>query len=359
MRIVFILTEIAIGGAERVVLDLGCELKKKGHEVFVIALKKLNHNDIMVQSFQREGIELISLNLSKYNPFRAFLLRKKVFELAPDIVSAHLFHPNILSRLLLGNRKFKLINTIHIMEIRKKEKWRFVIDRMTFKKANVHTAVSQAAADFQMQNLKLPANSIKVIRNGINLPQKINAETKNELHQKWGVSDCDTVLGCVGRLNYQKGFDILLRMTENISKILPDRKIALVFIGDGPELENLKKLAQNAPARMQIVFAGYSASAASECGAFDVFLMPSRFEGFGLTLLEAASHGLPIVAQDIPPLREVIADYPNAIISDFTSPDTAAADIAEAANLKRIDYTPATAEKMTDEYLQIFEPNTD
>lgn len=356
MKIVFVLTEVAVGGAERVVLDLCTEFKKREHKVSVIALKKVETDNIMVKAYRAEGIKIYSLNVDKKHPFRALGLKRLVRMLAPNVVSAHLFHPNILCRILLKERFFKLVNTVHIMEIRKSQSWRFLIDRLTFAMADLHTAVSQAAADFQTEKLGLKKGAIKVVRNGINLPQTFDSEQIADIRRKWGVDDCQYVLGCVGRLNYQKGFDLLLGMTDKICSYIAKGKIGLVFIGDGPERENLDKLAQQSPERMKIVFAGYSDNAASECSAFDVFLMPSRFEGFGLTFIEAQAHGLPCVVQNIPPLAEIAAHYPNVFITDFEhTPYIAAQGIADMLKRERLStvYVP-TVEKMADNYMKLF-----
>ncbi len=355
MKIVFVLTEVAVGGAERVVLDLCTEFRKREHKVSVIALKSVEKDDIMVRAYREEGIKIYSLNVDKKHPFRAFALKRLIRMLAPDVVSSHLFHPNILCRILLKERFFKLVNTVHIMEIRKSQWWRFLIDRLTFGMADLHTAVSHAAADFQTEKLGLKKGAIKVVRNGIYLPQTFDAEQTAEIRRKWGVDDCQYVLGCVGRLNYQKGFDLLLGMTDKICSYIPKGKIGLVFIGDGPERENLEKLAQQSDARLKVVFAGYSDNAASECSAFDVFLMPSRFEGFGLTFIEAQAHGMPCVVQNIPPLAEIAAHYPNALLTDFEhAPYIAAQGIADMLKRERLSavYVP-TVEKMAESYLEL------
>lgn len=356
MKIVFVLTEIAVGGAERVVLDLCTELQSRNIKTAVIALKPFNNDDIMVQAFRKYNIKIYSLNADKLHPFKLYGLRRLISALAPDVVSSHLFHPNILCRMLLKKRTFRLINTIHIMEIRKFQQWRFVIDRLTFKMADCHTAVSMAAANFQEEKLHIPRGSIKIIRNGIKMPHLLNDKEISNLRKKWNVENCDILLGCVGRLNYQKGFDILLKIKTAIAEKFNNKKVGLVFIGDGPDKENLQKLAANAPANMQITFAGYSDNAASECGAFDVFLMPSRFEGLPLSLIEATAHGIPVVAQNIPSVSEVLTHYPNAILTDFEhTPYIAAQNISDALKLKRY-LTPSvpTIEKMTDKYLDIF-----
>lgn len=356
MKIVFLLTEVAVGGAERVVLDLCTQFKMQGHKVSVIALKSVQKNDIMVQAFRNEGVKIYSLNVDKKHFYRILGLKRLVYALAPNVVSSHLFHPNLFSRLFLGNRNFKLINTIHIMEIRPSQKWRFAADFLTFRSADLYTAVSQAVADFQEKALHLNKGTIKVIRNGIRPVKLLDDNEIIELRKKWGVDDCDYVLGSVGRLNYQKGYDLLLNMTEAICKEIKNRKIGLVFIGDGPEREKLEKLAQNAPRRMKIVFAGYSDNAASECGAFDVFLMPSRFEGMPLSLIEAQAHGIAIVAQNIPTITETLTHYPNVLITDFEhTPYIAAQNIADALKNKRLAavYVP-TIEKMAEVYMKFF-----
>lgn len=359
MKTVFVLTEIAIGGAERVVLDLCCELKKRSHEAAVVSLKNLCPDDLMVQAFQKENIDIFSLGLDKKHPFRVFKLKKLIESLNPDCVSAHLFHPNILTRIFLRKRNFKLVNTIHIMEIRESEKWRFIVDRLTFKMADIHTAVSQAAADFQAGKLQVPAEEFTVIRNGIKIPRKLTDTEKNALHEKWGVKECDIILGCVGRLNHQKGFDILLGMQSEISRVFANKKIGLVFIGDGPERENLQKLAANPPENMKITFAGYSAEAALECGAFDLFLMPSRFEGFGLTLAEASAHEIPAVIQNIAPLAEVASTIPNAVLTDFANDPAGTAELMKKMLESETKSSPQITDisSMTDRYLEVFRTN--
>ena len=107
---------------------------------------------------------------------------------------------------------------------------------------------------------------------------------------------------------------------------------------------------------MKTVFAGYSDNAASECSAFDVFLMPSRFEGLPLSLIEATAHGIPIAAQNIPSIAEVLEHYPNAILTDFEhTPYVAAQNIADSLHKERlVTVHVPTIEKMTDQYLDIF-----
>ena len=127
MKICFILTEIANGGAERVVLNLCQYFSQQGDQVSLIALKPLDKTNSMYQEFAELNIPIYSLNLKGWNLFKLFTINQLLKEIEPDILHSHLFHGNILSRLVKRDKKrCRVINTIHIMEYRKSAFWRFI-----------------------------------------------------------------------------------------------------------------------------------------------------------------------------------------------------------------------------------------
>lgn len=128
---------------------------------------------------------------------------------------------------------------------------------------------------------------------------------RRELRAALGAGDDDFLVGGVGRIVPGKGFDVLIRAFDEAR--LPGSKLAIV--GDGRELERLRKLAGP-----QVVFTGYRADAKRCFQAFDLFVSPSRREPFGRVIIEALDAGTPVVATDVAGPRDIARHYPVQLV---------------------------------------------
>jgi glycosyltransferase involved in cell wall biosynthesis len=108
--------------------------------------------------------------------------------------------------------------------------------------------------------------------------------------------------GGIGRLHEQKGWDVLCAAAPAIRAAVPEA--ALAVIGHGPEREALEAAAAEAGVRLL----GWRPDAGRDIAAFDVLVLPSRYEGLSLTAIEALAAGVPIVASDVPGLREAVGE---------------------------------------------------
>jgi glycosyltransferase involved in cell wall biosynthesis len=136
-----------------------------------------------------------------------------------------------------------------------------------------------------------------VVKNGL-LPPRLDPAARERL----GLDPNAFVVGGIGRLHHQKGWDVLCAAAPVVRARRPDLEI--VVVGDGPLSEELRQ----APGADSVRFLGYMADASSLLGAFDLLVVPSRYEGFGLVALEGMSAGVPIVASRVNGLVEVIGD---------------------------------------------------
>ena len=100
----------------------------------------------------------------------------------------------------------------------------------------------------------------------------------------------------VGRMVYQKGFDILIKSYAEVLK--NDIEQNLVIIGDGPERNSIMELVRQLGLNKKIIFTGFMENPFNLVKNADIFVMSSRFEGFGLVLCEAMALGVPVVAAD-------------------------------------------------------------
>jgi len=363
VKIVQIITELRPAGAERIVAELAKGLVVRGHKLTVISLFPLPANSGIVDELQESGVVIKSLNLTFSSLWRIFKLGKILDEIKPDIVHSHLFHAGLTVRLNSGNDDFKFFSTVHISEKRKSRQWYFLADRLSIKPFECTTAVSLAVRNYYSLKTGIPSDKIPVVYNGIIPPPHLSEHRVSALREEWGMSDCDRVIGCVGRLDWQKGFDILLDFFYAERLRFKGIKLGIVILGEGRERVKLEKTASALNShKIKTLLPGFRADAASCIGAFDLFVMPSRYEGFGLSLAEAMSHGVPILSSAADSLPELLVSYPNGECIDFERDGATliAEKIKELAGRTKIIYkVPYTVDNMIDGYMKLYSKDKD
>ena len=311
MKILQIITELGGGGAEKIIAMLSEGLAAAGDTLTVVSLLKEPPDTTIPDRLRSAGIEVIFLNGKKLDPFLLLRLRRIIKRISPDVIHAHLMHPNLLSRLASAGLKIPLVNTIHTAEKRAGKKKYFLLDRLTWHLADCVTAVSASAATFHRQacGLKKTVN-IRIIPNAVEPVVPAPEELCRSLRDQW-CAGADKIIGCVGRLDAMKGFDVMLDRLEPLSRLIPDgEKWLLLVLGDGPDREKLERKAAGLRyENLKIVFAGFRNDAASLMNLFDVFLSPSFCEGYGLAAAEAMTLGLPVVCNRIDALPELCQAY--------------------------------------------------
>jgi len=207
-----------------------------------------------------------------------------------------------------------MIATLHLV-VPGRARWREWVAGRTLRRYRCAIAVSEAVERY----LRRRGVEATRVLNGLP-PTEPDPDPRGAL----GLDGERFVVGGVGRLHEQKGWDVLCRAAPIVHRELPDTVFAIV--GDGPEREVLTSL----PECSEVRFVGYRSRAASLIPAFDVLAVPSRYEGLGLVPLEALFHGVPIVATRIEGLSEVLGDC--AVLVPPDDPEALAAGIVRAAS---------------------------
>lgn len=361
MKILLAITELGAGGAEKIVAVLTREYIRLGHAVTVLSLQGPPSGSPIPEMIRSAGAEIRYLGLRKTQPGMLKKIREAVLKEAPDVVHAHLIHANLLLRIALRKCGIPLVNTIHISERRRGKKPFFLLDRWTFSLADAVTAVSDASARFHERVCGLPSGSIRTIRNGSDPVIPAPEEELRAFRAEWDLDSFDAVLGSIGRLDFQKGYDLLLDRCGTLAGRIPaGQKWILLILGDGPERERL--LARTERLKypgLRICFAGFRKDAASLMTCFHVFLMPSRYEGYGLALAEAMSLGLPVVCSDADSLPELCARYKgfSKLIHMGSDPGGVklAEAVSEALRAPRVPgQTLVTDREMAQNYLSLY-----
>jgi glycosyltransferase involved in cell wall biosynthesis len=145
-----------------------------------------------------------------------------------------------------------------------------------------------------------------VILNGTDVRLNIGSDEIVRERNEWGWPPGAPVVGTVARLHRQKGIIYLLRAAPRILAAFPDARIAVV--GEGPRGESLRREARRRGLESRFLFLGERQDAASILSLFDIFVLPSLWEGLPFVLVEASTLAKPIVATAVDGTPEVIAD---------------------------------------------------
>ena len=143
-----------------------------------------------------------------------------------------------------------------------------------------------------------------------------HAANRAEMKKKNGIGD-KFVVGVVARLRSEKGHAFLFHSMKQVLRSAPNTLLAVV--GDGPDALALRDLADKLEIAGSILWLGAKSQEETFAlyGMMDVVVVPSEFEGFGLSAAEAMAAGVPVVASDVDGLREVVEDGVSGILVPF------------------------------------------
>lgn len=125
---------------------------------------------------------------------------------------------------------------------------------------------------------------------------RFSPEKRAAIRTLLGVSSDQRVVGAVGRLTYQKNYEFLLGIWPSVVERCPDAR--LVIVGSGELEQDLKAQAKQAGIEDSVVFTGVQTDIQAYLSAFDVYVMPSHYEGLPISLLEAQFNGLGALVSD-------------------------------------------------------------
>lgn len=157
--------------------------------------------------------------------------------------------------------------------------------------------VSHDLEKYLVANVRLPGARVLTVSNAVDAPRFASGADASRLSRELGIRESDYVVGSVGRLMTQKGHEHLLRAFPKILRAKPDTK--LVLVGDGELRGELENLARTLSIESAVIFTGIRRDVPELLELFDLFVLPSLWEGQPLTIMEAMAAGKPIIATDV------------------------------------------------------------
>lgn len=319
-KILYIITQSEIGGAQKYVLDLATNLNKSQYEIYVASTGDGPlFEAAKAQKIATKRLKWLKRSISPFKDIMAYFeLKSLISEIKPDIVHLNSSKAGFLGSCAAKKLKVKkIIYTAHGFVFNEPGNFLKKIIYKKLEKSNSKRAdkIICVSKRDRMLGIKAKMNEKKLITiyNGID-PQKIGflekdeaiKELEKEIAQRAGESEADKFsnatspkIVCVANFYKTKGVDCLVKAMKNIDAVL-------VLVGDGQENENLKNLAKENNLQEKIIFAGRIPFAARFLKAFDLFVLPSRKEGLPYALLEACAANIPTVTTDVGGTHEVI-----------------------------------------------------
>ena len=156
---------------------------------------------------------------------------------------------------------------------------------------------------------------VRVIPNGINCSKEFNPDRfdRKKIRDSLGLGKDDIAVFFVGRMSEEKNPDVFIQIASKIEKESPRSKMQFIMIGDGPMAPELKKKINEMKVK-NLQFLGYKENVAEYLSAADVFILPSKVEGFPLSILEAMAMETAIIASRVGAVPDVIKDGVNGYI---------------------------------------------
>jgi glycosyltransferase involved in cell wall biosynthesis len=234
------------------------------------------------------------------------MLARHVREHDISIIHPHDFKTRLLTAVARRFAKVPIITTAHgFIDISLKSKLYNLFDKKLLQSADIVFAVS-AAMVRHLTDIGVPKARIRLARNCIVLSKYPYGMRSSTTRQTLGLSDDHVVIGHIGRLSPEKGQRELIRVFPAVLARIP--KARLLFAGDGPDNDALRKQVGEMGVEHAVSFLGHRTDILEVFGSLDLLVLSSKTEGMSNVLLEAMALGVPVVASAVGGTPELVKD---------------------------------------------------
>lgn len=254
------------------------------------------------------------------------ILRKYIKTYKPDIVYAHSSKAGALTRIAnIGLRNKCLYNphgwAFNMRCSKVKTIMYTFIEKILAVFCNQIICISNAEKQSALNKKICSEKKLKVILNGIDIEEHKKMKEENLVTREMvGIPQKAYVIGMVGRITNQKAPDIFIRVAKKIKDNIPDTYF--IIVGDGEQRNEVECFAKKYGFYDSVMITGWVHNPMSYVNLFDVALLLSRWEGFGLVLPEYMLARKPIVATSVDAIPDIITNYENGILTKVDEIDS-------------------------------------
>ena len=300
--IIFCITELDVGGAEKAMVRIAAGLKGIGWQVRVISLRD---DGPLAEELRDEGIDVVALNCGGFADIRCFWKLKSNLQNNPaDVLMCFLHQANIYGR--LAGKAAGIGCVVSGIRVADRRRWIAVTERMTGCCTDHYIAVSRHVAETHASLCHIDADKISHIPNGVDLADNVDREAVSEVGGAW-LADSKHRLLFVGRLCDQKDPLTLVQAFLHLPDKLK-RESSLAIVGDGPLRSEVQQSIERLQLTNRIRLLGRRDDVDDLMKMATVLILPSRWEGMPNVVLESMAIGLPVIATNVDGTKELITD---------------------------------------------------
>jgi glycosyltransferase involved in cell wall biosynthesis len=324
IRVLHVIDHLGYGGAPVAVKNIAERMAGERIESIICALRT-NPNAMPID------VQLVNLGYHKYNPLTATAIAKLCRRNKIDLIHAHL-QKSIISCLLAKSQcDAKVIIHEHGPILRRGTGciYRFLFRTLKSRVA-IAIANSQATKAALCRVAGFDEDSVPVVSNFIDFARfDRTLYDRDKARDSLGIAENQRVVGFVGRLDPCKGADLLV----HAAAVLCGKSdvYRFVIVGEGSQRRELEQLVLRLGLQGKVIFAGLSRNPAEVMVAFDLAVVPSRREAFGIAAIEFMWMNIPVVASAVDGLVEVIQQGRTGILLDALSPENIADAVEKLA----------------------------
>ncbi len=372
MKILFVQKMAAISGSELYLMQLLPELKRRGYEVQVLIIFPTEPATTkpFIDHFKRHGIATHEIyGHGALSPALLLKLRRLLKREKFDIVQSNLVHADLWIAImkLLFFHKLKIVSVKHGYHGGYSAKYGndprhlkktlyYWLQKFSGRFANYNITISKGVYEMYIKGKMVPKDKIRNIYYGLDLSEKEKQVVEREPEEKYAL--------LLGRLEKYKGHELVMRAWKKVLE--QNKNWKLYFIGNGTYENELLQLKEKLQLGDEVRFLGYQANPHQFIMDSRFMLVASRWEGFGMIMLESWVHKKAIIAIDAPAMNEVVDheingllvkqddvdDFAEKVIYLFNNPAIAAA-MGEKGKEKLLTYY--TLKRMTDETEEVYQ----
>ncbi|HXF56074.1 MAG TPA: glycosyltransferase family 4 protein [Actinomycetota bacterium] len=338
MRVLYIIDSLGGGGAEHSLAAMAPHLVAGGIDLEVAYLKE---RPGLHDQLQAGGVRLFSLAGEGGRAGWVRRARRLILERRPALVHTTLFEADLAGRTAASLTRTPVVSSLvndaygprHVHDPGLKP-WKVrgaqLADLLTARVVRRFHAVSGAVADAMSRRLLIPRDRIVVIPRGRD-PVSLGVRTptrRRAARGRLGVPESTPLIVAAARHEWQKGLDVLLEAMPRILAHVPDAHL-LIAGREGRATRELAELRARLGPPNRVRFLGPRGDVPDLLCAADVFVLPSRWEGFPGLLIEAMALETPIVATDLPAVREAVGGSGVAVLVPPDDPAALASAVAQ------------------------------
>lgn len=333
MKLVYFIDHLRPDGAQKFLHQLVEGMASRGHQQIIICLND-SWDTGLVEQIRRAGVRVHMVGKIPLASGIGWLMTLRLLRRDQyDVAITCLFAADVIGRLLARAANIPRIITAVQTRNANYPWWKFWLVRLTAPLADLVVSCSATIRTFVAQHEGVPLSRIEVIPNSVSVGESRGSYSSEQVREELGLGPNDVLIGSVGRLTEQKGFDVLLHALPMVH----GSRLRVVIAGVGELDAMLRRLAAELGIADRVYFAGYRRDVSSLLSALDLYVHPSRFEGMPFAVLEAMAASCPIVASAVDGTRELIDDGVHGWLVPPDDPvalayaiDAALGDIAEA-----------------------------